>query len=115
MNAINKAAPNPLFMLALFGTAIGCVVLAIHGLRNRDAATVWLILGCALYIVSALVTVVYHIPHNAALMTVDPNAAGAGTTWSHFVTPWLAWNHVRTLTSLVGTVGLVLALRATSR
>jgi uncharacterized membrane protein len=113
MNAINKAAPNPLFMLALFGTAIACVVLAVHGLRNRDAATGWLILGCALYIISALVTVVYHIPHNDALMTVDPNATGAGTTWSHFVTPWLAWNHVRTVTSLAGTVSLVLALRAT--
>ena len=113
MNAINKAAPNPLFMLALFGTAIACLVLAVHGLRNRDAATVWLMVGCALYLISALVTVVYHIPHNDALMTVDPDAAGAGTTWSHFVTPWLAWNHVRTATSLAGTVSLVLALRAT--
>ena len=54
MNAINKAAPNPLFMLALFGTAIACLVLAVHGLRNRDAATVWLIVGCALYLISAL-------------------------------------------------------------
>jgi uncharacterized membrane protein len=113
MNAINKAAPNPLFMLALFGTAIACVVLAIHGLRNRDAATVWLLLGCALYLISALVTVAYHIPHNEALMTVDPNANGAGTTWSRFVRPWLAWNHVRTVTSVAGTVSLVLALRAT--
>jgi uncharacterized membrane protein len=113
MNAINKAAPNPLFMLALFGTAIACVVLAIHGLRNRDGATVWLMVGCALYLISALVTVAYHIPHNDALMTVDPDAAGAGTTWSHFVAPWLAWNHVRTVTSLAGTVSLVLALRAT--
>jgi uncharacterized membrane protein len=112
MNAINKAAPNPLFMLALFGTAIACVILAVHGLRHRDAASFWLILGCGLYIISALVTVIYHVPHNDALMTVDPNAAGAGITWSQFVTPWLAWNHVRTVTSVAGTVSLVLALRA---
>ena len=78
MNAINKAAPNPLFMLALFGTGIVCVLLAISGFQQRDdPAAVWQIVGCALYLGSVLVTVAYHIPHNEALMNVDPNSAGA--------------------------------------
>jgi uncharacterized membrane protein len=54
----------------------------------------------------------YHVPHNDALMRVDPDAAGADSTWSHFYTGWMAWNHVRTLSAVAGTVSLVLALRA---
>ncbi len=113
MNAINKAAPNPLFMLALFGTGIVCVVLAISGLRHREEpAALWQLAGCALYIVSLLVTLVYHIPHNEALMKLDPHSAGADATWSRFVTPWMAWNHVRTLAAAGGTLSLIIALRA---
>ena len=113
MNAINKAAPKPLFMLALFGTSIVCVLLAISGFQQRDdPAAVWQIVGCALYLGSVLVTVAYHIPHNEALMKIDPNSAAAATTWSHFVTPWMTWNHVRTLAALGGTACLTLALRA---
>jgi uncharacterized membrane protein len=113
MNSINKAAPNPLFMLTLFGTAIVCILLVIAGLRHRDdSAAVWQLTGCALYLVSVLITVMYHVPHNDALMRVDPDAAGADSTWSHFYTGWMAWNHVRTLSAVAGTVSLVLALRA---
>ncbi len=80
INAINKAAPNPLFMLALFGTGIVCILLAISGVQHRDdPAAVWQIVGCALYLLSVLVTIVYHIPHNEALMKIDPNSAGAAT------------------------------------
>lgn len=114
MNSINKAAPNsPLFMLALFGTGIVCVLVMIAAFRQRDdPAAAWQIAGAALYLISVLVTVIYHVPHNGELMKVDPNGAGAGTTWSHFYSGWIAWNHVRTLAAVGGTVSLVLALRA---
>jgi len=114
MQAINKAAPaNPLLMLVLFGTGIVCVLLLIAGFQHRhDPAAIWQIVGAALYLVSVLILVGYHIPHNDALMKVDPNAAGANATWSHFITPWLVWNHLRTLAAAGGTVSLVLALRA---
>jgi uncharacterized membrane protein len=114
MNAINKAAPsNPLLMLVLFGTGIVCVLLMISGFQHRgDPAAVWQIVGAALYLISVLILVGYHVPHNDQLMKVDPNGAGAGTTWSHFYSAWMAWNHVRTLTAAGGAVSLVLALRA---
>lgn len=113
MNGINKSAPaSPLLMLALFGTGIVCVLLMISGFRNLDdPKAVWVIAGAALYIVSVLITVMYHVPHNDQLLKVDPNGAGAGSTWSHFYSSWMAWNTVRTLTAAGGTVGLVLALR----
>ena len=114
MSAINKAAPaNPLLMVVLFGTGIVCVLLLIAGVRHRDdSAAVWQIVGAALYLVSVLILVGYHIPHNDQLMKVDPNGAGAGATWSQFYSGWMIWNHLRTLTAAGGAVSLVLALRA---
>lgn len=114
MNSINQAAPsNPLLMLVLFGTGIVCVLLMIAGFQHRGApAAGWQIAGAALYLVSVLILVGYHVPHNDQLMKVDPNAAGADGTWSHFYSAWLAWNHVRALAATGGAVSLVLALRA---
>lgn len=114
MNAINKAAPaNPLLMLVLFGTGIVCVLLMISAIRHRDdSAAVWQIVGAALYLISVLVLVGYHVPHNDQLMNVDPDSTGAGATWSHFYSAWMARNHVRTLAAAGGMVSLVLALRA---
>jgi uncharacterized membrane protein len=90
-----------------------CVLLMISGVQHHDnPGAVWQIAGAALYLVSVLITVMYHIPHNDQLMRVDPNGAGAGSTWTHFYSGWLAWNHVRTVASVGGTVSLVLALRA---
>jgi uncharacterized membrane protein len=113
-NGINKAAPqNPLLMLVLFGTGVLCVLLIISGFQHRDnPAAVWQIVGAALYLVSVLILIAYHIPHNDQLMKVDPNGAGAGSTWSHFYSAWMAWNHARTLAAAGGTLSLVLALRA---
>ena len=114
MNGISKAAPaNPLLMLVLFGTGIVCVLLIISGFQHRDnPAAVWQIVGVALFLIGMLITIMYHIPHNDQLLKVDPNAAGAGATWTHYYQPWMAWNHARTLASLGGTSSLVLALRA---
>jgi uncharacterized membrane protein len=113
-NGINKAAPaSPLLMLVLFGTGVACVLLLISGFLHRgEPAATWQLVGAALYLISVIVTIAYHIPHNDQFMKVDPSAAGAGDTWSHFYSGWMAWNHVRTLTSVGGTVSLVLALRA---
>lgn len=113
MNSINKAAPSsPLLMLMLFGTGIVSVLVMIAGIHRHDAATVWQIAGAVLYLLSVLILVGYHVPHNNQLMKVDPNSPGAGATWSHFYSAWMAWNHARTLTAFGGATSLVLALRA---
>lgn len=112
MNSINKAAPSsPLLMLVLFGTAIVCVLVMIAGIQRHDAATAWQVAGAALYLISVLILVGYHVPHNDQLMKVDPNGAGAGATWSHFYSAWMAWNHARALAAFGSATALVLALR----
>ena len=95
MQSINRAAPTPLFMLALFGTAVACVVLGVWSLLDLDRDGAWLVVaGCALYLVTIVVTGVYHVPRNNALLATDDPSA-----WTAYAGPWVAWNHLRTLAS----------------
>ena len=113
MKAINKAAPTPLFMLALFGTAAVCVALSVVALRHLDQRwAVYLLAGSALYLACIVLTIVYHVPRNDALALVDPGSPGAARAWAQYFQPWTAWNHVRTVTALAGTTAFILTLRA---
>ena len=113
MQAINRAAPTPLFMTALFGSAVVCVALAVSALtRLGEPAARYQLAGSAVYLAGVVLTIVYHVPSNDALAVVDPAGAGAAGVWRHYVTGWTAWNHVRTLTSLAAAVILALAVRA---
>ena len=106
MQSINRAAPTPLFMLALLGTAIACVVLGVWSLFDLDRDGAWLVVvGCALYLVTIVVTGVYHVPrNNALLVTDDPKA------WTAYAGPWVSWNHLRTLASLGAAALLTVSL-----
>ena len=49
MQAINRAAPTPLFMLALFGTALTCTVLGVSAFFRLDEPVArYQLAGCAL-------------------------------------------------------------------
>jgi len=112
MNAINKAAPAPLFMLALFGTAavaVAASAVALHHLGQPWA--VYVLAGTALYLVCIVLTAVYHVPRNNALALVDPAGPGAKAAWARYLSSWTAWNHVRTVTALAASAAFILALR----
>lgn len=116
MQAINKAADrSPLLMLSLFGTMIIAVIVAVRALGRLDetAAVLQLIAGIV-YVVGAIVlTMVYHVPRNNTLGNLDPAAAGSIDAWRRYASSWTAWNHVRTVTTLVSTVLYTLSLRTT--
>jgi uncharacterized membrane protein len=112
MQGINKAAPTPVFMTLLFGTAVVCVLLGISAVRRLDEPVArWQLAGCALYLLMIVVTAAYHVPHNDALALVDPDSAGAPATWRHYLSAWTAWNHVRTLACAGSAVALTVAAR----
>ncbi len=112
MQAINRAAPSPLLLLGLVGSALVCGALAISALTRLDEpAARYQLAGCALYLAGFMLTIVYHVPRNDALATVDPTSAGAVDAWRSYIGGWAAWNHVRTLSCLAGAVALVLSLR----
>lgn len=78
MNAINKAAPAPLFMLALFGTGTVSITLSVLALRHLDQRwAAYVLIGTALYLACVLLTMAYHVPRNNALALVDPASPGA--------------------------------------
>jgi len=113
MNAINKAAPTPLFMLALFGTGAVGIARSVVAFRHLDQSWApFVLIGTALYLVCLVLTMAYHVPHNEALALVDPRSPGAARAWAQYLSPWTAWNHVRTVTALTGATAFILGLRA---
>lgn len=113
MQAVNKAAPAPLFMLALFGTGAVGIALSVAALPRLDERWAILVLiATALYLISIIVTIVYHIPRNNAIDLVDPASPGAAHAWALYLSPWTAWNHLRTVTALAGSTLFIIALRA---
>jgi len=114
MQSINVYAPNPLFMLALFGTAGTSVAAAVIAIADwGDSYAVYTVIGAAVYLVTVVLTAVYHIPRNNALDKLDPNDRGAVAHWERYVREWTGANHLRTIAPLAAAILFTLALRAT--
>jgi uncharacterized membrane protein len=113
MQTMNVVVINPFVMMALFGTALVCIVLVVAALVEwGEPYAVYLLIGGLVYLVATiLVTIVYHVPRNDALATVDPSTAEAERHWARYVRGWTAWNHVRTLGALAAAALLTIALR----
>jgi uncharacterized membrane protein len=113
MQSINREAPTFWLMAALLGTAGLCVVLAVDSVRRLDAPGAgWLLAGALTYLVTVVVTAAYHVPRNDALDLIEPTADGAAAFWSHYVTTWTAWNHVRVPAPLAAATFLTIGFRA---
>lgn len=113
MQAINKEAPTPLFMLLLFGTGVACLVLMVYaGLNLQDPGSQYRLVACALYIAGVVFTTVgYHVPRNNVLAGLDPNTTEGVAYWATYLGEWVRMNHVRTIAPLVAAVLLTLSLR----
>ena len=113
MQAINREAPSPLFMLLLFGTGAACLVLLIYSaLHLQDPGARYRLIACALYIVGVvLITAGYHVPRNNVLDGLDPNSAEGIAYWAIYLEEWVRMNHVRTIAPLVTAVLLAVSLR----
>ena len=98
MQSINVVAVTPLFMTALFGTAVACVAAIVDG---AIAAGVVYLLGVI------AVTIAYNVPRNNALASVEPGTAEAERLWARYVTEWTAANHVRTVSGLAAAALLI--------
>lgn len=112
MQAINVAAISFAFMLALFGTALACVVVAGLALtRSDDSHVPYLLAGSGLYLLGVIgVTIAFNVPRNTALATVEPASPDAATVWTRYLAEWTAGNHLRAVAALAAAVSLTLAL-----
>ena len=103
MQSINVVVITPVFMTALFGTAVACLLLAGSTLFvwQRPGAA-YLLAGSLLYVVgTVLVTIVFNVPRNDALAAVNPASPNDARLWTDYVSGWTAWNHVRTVAALI--------------
>lgn len=112
MQSINITAINPLFMVALFGTALACLVIAIASLSKlHQPGAVHLLVGSLLYLVGTiLVTIAFNVPLNDALAIAKPDSTEGANLWARYLTDWTLWNHIRTIAAFAAAALLTLAL-----
>jgi len=116
MRGINaEANSNPVFLLGYFGaTILALVVGVIAVIQLQQPGSWWVLVGAVLAILAAVITMVFNVPLNNRLDTVNPvglSAADATREWQAYFSTWTAWNHVRTVTSFVGAALLLFGIR----
>jgi uncharacterized membrane protein len=117
MRGINvEAASNPAFLLAYFGSAILALVVGVMAVfQLRQPGAVWVLVGAVFGILAAIITIAFNVPLNNHLDTVDPiglSVADAAREWQAYFSSWTAWNHVRTATSVIAAVLMLIGLGA---
>jgi uncharacterized membrane protein len=93
---------NPAFFLTFLGAPALAAVALFQARRSGSAKTAgWIVAGLALYTVMVVVTFAVHIPLNDDLKNAgDPaRIENLAAVRDDFVTPWVAWDIVRTLAS----------------
>lgn len=112
MQSINITVINPLFMLALFGTATACIFLTITLLLKWPQPSIaYLLVGSLLYLVGTVgVTMAFNVPLNDALAIAKPDSTDGTTLWARYLTDWTFWNHVRTMAAIAAAVVFTISL-----
>ncbi|MDZ7881678.1 MAG: anthrone oxygenase family protein [Mycobacterium sp.] len=99
MRGINsEAQANAPFLVLFLGTGVLAVALGVTAIINQDG---YLLAGTVLALLPTVVTIAFNVPLN--------NRLEAGLDWASYLGLWTAWNHVRTVTALLGGVLLVIA------
>jgi uncharacterized membrane protein len=114
MQSINITVINPLFMTALFGTGLLCLVLVVWGFADLDAPYAgWLIAGGAIYVIGeVVVTGALNVPRNNALARVDPESEEGARVWGTYLVEWTRANHLRTVAGLAACALFAVALQS---
>lgn len=112
MQSINITVINPWFMGVFMGTAIICLFLTISSLiKWRQPDSPYLLVGSLLYLLITFgATVVFNVPLNNALASVDPGSAEGAKLWAHYLVDWTMWNHVRTVGAIAATAAFIFSL-----
>jgi uncharacterized membrane protein len=104
---------NPAFFLVLFGAPVLAGVALAQARRSGPPEIAsWIVAGLALYAVMVIVTFAVHIPLNDDLVNAgDPDTIeDLAAVRDDFVTPWVAWDIVRTLATTAAFAALTWAL-----
>jgi uncharacterized membrane protein len=112
MHSINVKAVTPVFMTALFGTAVACLVLSAWAAISPDELpSAEVFAASAIYLIGAIgVTMAANVPRNNRLAGLRADGPEAVAYWPEYLRGWTWWNHVRTVASLAAAVVLLAGL-----
>jgi uncharacterized membrane protein len=104
---------NPAFFLAFLGAPVLAAVALVQARRSGRAKIAgWIVAALALYTVMVVITFAVNIPLNDDLKDAgDPaRIENISEVRDDFVTPWVAWDIVRTLVTTAAFAALTWAL-----
>jgi uncharacterized membrane protein len=104
---------NPAFFLVFLGAPVLAAVALVQARISGQANIAgWVIAGLALYTVMVVITFAVHIPLNEDLKDAGDPARidNIAEVRDDFVTPWVAWDIVRTLATTAAFASLAWAL-----
>jgi uncharacterized membrane protein len=113
MQSINEVILNPLFLLLFAGSALTCTALAVTAKFSGEPYAVWRIGAASVFVIgSFVVTMAFNVPLNDSLAAVNPNSEHGAAVWDDYLSKWVVWNHVRTVTSALAAIALTVIARA---
>ena len=112
MQAITIAIKGPVFLIVFFGTAVLSAALAVAALLSCGApGSCASLAGSLIFLTGTFcVTMARNMPLNRTLTRATPDTKEGHEVWKRFRSSWGAWNHVRTVTSLIACAFLIMAL-----
>lgn len=112
MQEMNITAVRPPLMIAMFGTAVVCVVAAVWAVVDwATPGSVYVLLGAIVFVLAIVIlTVAYHVPRNDALAALDPESPEGIEYWKRYQREWTNANHIRTVAPMISAVAFTLAL-----
>jgi uncharacterized membrane protein len=103
--AIDRAIINPLFMLTFSGALVSTgVTAALYIADDGGSVLPWVVVAFVLYLAVVVITGGINVPLNDALKAAgDPDQISdlVAVRRDFHESRWLAWNHVRTIATLV--------------
>jgi len=112
MQIINREVLATLFMVLLLGLAVVSLFLAGYaGLWISGSVSAMVVVGSLLYLVGVFgVTLVFNVPMNQRLETMDCASNEAMDYWARIYLPrWTFWNSVRTAASAGTAICILIA------
>ena len=112
MQFINIVILNPLFYVLFMGTALLSLALPLSIIwRDVHPNEIYIVGGSLFYLLGVMVvTIVRNVPMNNALDAVKAESNEGIQLWEQYLVDWTRWNHVRSITSFLGTLCFILAL-----
>ncbi|MBH0112593.1 DUF1772 domain-containing protein [Novosphingobium sp. YJ-S2-02] len=112
MQSINRLIVRSAFLPLFFASTALCAMVFVVGWLDRQHAGAWpLLMGSGLYVAGMFaVTVLRNVPLNNALDAASAQGDEARENWRRYMRAWLAWNHVRTVSCILSSTCLLVAL-----